>query len=114
MQVISVKKDNRAYYLTTGLDPKGRGLLAVISKGHVQRGEETTVLDVEIVKNVKEARRWYKRQMKTKPWLVPALASIELPKELGRVTELEALGGKLVARTESGTPFIVPLPKIDG
>lgn len=32
----------------------------------------------------------------------------EVPKELGRVIKLEAIKGKVVARTESGITMVVP------
>lgn len=35
----------------------------------------------------------------------------ELPHELGAVTKLSKRGSKIVAETESGTPFIVPVGK---
>lgn len=35
----------------------------------------------------------------------------ELPQELGAVTKLSNRGGKIVAETVSGTPFIVPVGK---
>lgn len=34
----------------------------------------------------------------------------EVPMTLGQVTALTQRNGKLVAETESGTPFIVPVP----
>jgi hypothetical protein len=37
-----------------------------------------------------------------------------IPQPLGRVTKLEFIHGKLVARTESGTTFICPTGKIFG
>jgi hypothetical protein len=33
----------------------------------------------------------------------------EVPKDLGAVTKLEKKGGKIIARTESGTSMIVPV-----
>jgi hypothetical protein len=36
-----------------------------------------------------------------------------LPDPLGRVTKLSVRNGRVVAETESGTPFIVPF-KVDG
>lgn len=40
-----------------------------------------------------------------------AMFVCELPRELGAVTKLSERGGKIVAETESGTPFIVPVGK---
>lgn len=58
-----------AYYLTTGRDSYGR-LLAVISLGSPQVGDATTtVCSVEIVKSQAEAKKWYRRMMKEKPWV---------------------------------------------
>jgi hypothetical protein len=37
-----------------------------------------------------------------------------IPRPLGRVTKLEFIHGKLVARTESGMTFICPTSKIFG
>lgn len=57
------------YYLTTGPDPHGRGLLAICSLGTPQRGDETvTVCSLEVVKNMKEARKWFRRVIAEKPW----------------------------------------------
>jgi hypothetical protein len=58
-------------YLTCGADPKGRGILAVISEGHPQRGDgKIVVLSVEVCKNMKAAKKWYRRMMIEKPWEV--------------------------------------------
>lgn len=49
--------------------PQNDGYVAVISQGSPQFGDgETIVLDVEVVKNMKEARRWYKRMLVERPW----------------------------------------------
>jgi hypothetical protein len=109
VEVLSVERDNRPYYLTCGPNPKGRGILAIISKGSPQRGDQDVVIcDLEICKNMKAAKKWYARQMKTRPWEKPS-HSVPIPEGVGKVTELRAQGGKLVAETESETPFIVPL-----
>jgi len=56
-------------YLTVGKNPKGGGLLAIISQGQPQEGAATcTVLDLEIVPNMKAAKRWYKQAMIERPW----------------------------------------------
>lgn len=57
------------YYLTTGPDPKGRGLIAVISDGTPQLGHDpVTVLDVEVVPDVEAARAWFSVAKITRPW----------------------------------------------
>lgn len=56
-------------YLTVGDDPKGRGLLAIVSRGHPQRGDaKCTVLTVEVVKNMKAAKAWFRRVKIEQPW----------------------------------------------
>jgi hypothetical protein len=111
MKVVSVSRETRHYYLTCGPDPKGRGILAIISLGSPQRGDkEVTVCDMEICPSMKAARKWYKRQMKARPWNQGRVAQvISIPEGIGHVTELRAQGGKLIAETESGADFIVPL-----
>jgi hypothetical protein len=109
MRVTSVERETRSYYLTCGDNPKGRGILAIISLGSPQRGDaEVTVCDLEICKNMKAAKKWYRRQMKTKPW-EKISQTIVVPTELGKITGLRAEGGKLLAETESGVPMVVPL-----
>ena len=55
-------------YLTVGDDPKGR-LLAVISEGQPQLGDaNVTVLSVKPVKNMKEAKAWYRQMKMERPW----------------------------------------------
>lgn len=55
-------------YLTVGNDPNGR-LIAIISLGQPQFGDDhCTVLSLEVVKNMKEAKRWYKRMKVERPW----------------------------------------------
>lgn len=57
------------YYLTTGKNPNGKGLLAIISLGSTQLGDENvTVCDLEVVKNMKEAKAWFKRAMAERLW----------------------------------------------
>ena len=109
MEVLSVERDNRPYYLTCGPNPKGKGILAIISKGSPQRGDmQITVCDLEICENMKAAKKWYKRQMKSRPWEQPS-QTIPLPKGIGRITELHARNGKLIADTTSGVKLIIPL-----
>jgi hypothetical protein len=57
------------HYLTVGPDPKGRGLMAIISLGSPQHGDKNvTVCDVELVKNMQEAKKWFRKAMIEKPW----------------------------------------------
>lgn len=59
----------RDVYLTVGDDPKGRGLLAIVSRGHPQQGDaQCTVLSVEVVKNMKAAKAWFRRVKIEQPW----------------------------------------------
>lgn len=56
-------------YLTVGKNPKGKGLLAIMSMGQPQLGDaECTILTVEIVKNQKQARKWFERMAQERPW----------------------------------------------
>lgn len=61
-------------YLTVAREkrqPEDDGYLAVISFGQVQLGdrmEDITVVGVKLVKNMKEARIWYKRAKADQPW----------------------------------------------
>lgn len=58
-------------YLTVDNNPNGRGLLAVMTQGHPQFGDkECVVLTLEVVKNMKEAKRWFKRMKIEQPWEV--------------------------------------------
>ena len=53
----------------TKRQPENDGYVAVISQGHIQHGDkECIVLDVEVVKNMKEAKRWYKKALIERPW----------------------------------------------
>ena len=55
------------YYLT--YDDDGTGMIAVITRGHIRLGDERCeVLDVERVKNPKEAKRWFRRMLTERPW----------------------------------------------
>lgn len=58
------------YYLTTNPDPEHPGkLISVISLGHPQLGDKNVeVLDVGRFKDQRSADRWFKKQMKLKPW----------------------------------------------
>jgi len=57
------------FYLTTDQNPNGKGLLAVITLGHPQRGDENVVVcSVEVVKNHKAAKQWYRRMLVERPW----------------------------------------------
>lgn len=56
-------------YLTIDRDKEAGGYIAVITRGHPQRGdEECTVLSVERVKDRKEAEAWYMRMKIEQPW----------------------------------------------
>jgi hypothetical protein len=62
-------KPKHGLYLTTGPDKEGRGLLALISDGSPQWGdEEITVLDVEIFQSIEEAREWFAEMQILQPW----------------------------------------------
>lgn len=56
-------------YLTTGPDPKGRGLLAIMSLGSPQLGDKTTVLTLEIVEDQDAAHEWFARMKVQRPWV---------------------------------------------
>jgi len=112
VKVLSVSRETRSYYLTLGPDPKGRGILAIISLGSPQRGDtEVTVCDNKICKTEKAAQKWYRRQMRARPWERVA-KTIAAPEGVGKITGLRAQGGKLIADTDTGTPMIVPLEDI--
>jgi hypothetical protein len=56
------------YYLTIGKTEDGR-TLAICSDGTPQRGHDgVTVLSLEVVASEPEARQWFKRVRKEKPW----------------------------------------------
>jgi hypothetical protein len=59
-------------YLTVGREkrrPQNDGYIAVISYGQPQCGDyECTVLDVELVKNMKEAKAWFRKMKIERPW----------------------------------------------
>ncbi len=49
--------------------PQNDGYIATISYGQPQLGDKNiTVLDVEVVKNMKAAKIWYRRMLIEKPW----------------------------------------------
>lgn len=57
-------------YLTVDKDNEKGGCIAVISMGSTQLGDKNiTVLTVERVKNIKEAKIWYKRMKVEQPWI---------------------------------------------
>lgn len=57
------------HYLSVGPDSKGRGLLAVISQGSLQKGDQDVLIcDVKIVADMDEARAWYHQMMIERPW----------------------------------------------
>lgn len=50
--------------------PENDGYIAIISYGSPQLGDKlTTVLTVEIVKNMKEAKAWFKKMKIEQPWI---------------------------------------------
>lgn len=59
-------------YLTVSREkrePQRDGYIAVITQGQPQLGDaETTVLTVGIVRNMKEAKAWYRRMKIERPW----------------------------------------------
>ena len=57
-------------YLTVGPAPDG-DLLAIISQGTPQRGDETcTVLEIKSVVSSSEAKTWFNRMLVEHPWEV--------------------------------------------
>jgi hypothetical protein len=57
------------FYLTVEPDPESGTLIAIISQGHPQRGdEEVTVCDVRRVQPYSGAEAWFKKQCITRPW----------------------------------------------
>jgi hypothetical protein len=49
--------------------PQNDGYIAVISQGSPQVGDgNVVVLTVEVVKNRKEAKAWYRQQLIERPW----------------------------------------------
>ena len=56
-------------YLTVAPDPKGRGLLAIISQGQPQEGDvNVVVLTLEVVKDEEAANAWYQKMVVERPW----------------------------------------------
>lgn len=59
-------------YLTVARErrqPQNDGYVAVISDGHIQRGDEKClVLSVKVVPNVKAAQAWFRRMKEERPW----------------------------------------------
>jgi hypothetical protein len=59
-------------YLTVSHEkrqPENDGYVAVISQGHMRRGDANTILlSVEIVPNMKAAKAWFKRMQIERPW----------------------------------------------
>lgn len=49
--------------------PENDGYVAVITDGCYQAGDDPVIcLDVEIVKNMKEAKAWFRRMKIERPW----------------------------------------------
>jgi hypothetical protein len=58
-------------YLTVSREkrqPENDGYIAVITDGNYQAGDFVTVLDVEIVQNMKEAKAWFRQMKIERPW----------------------------------------------
>ena len=56
-------------YMTVGKNPRGEGLVAVLTQGSPQRGDEhITVLTVTVVSSNAEAHVWYEKMLREKPW----------------------------------------------
>jgi len=56
-------------YLTVDHDREKGGMIAVISLGQPQLGDtHVTVLSVERVKNMKQAKAWYRQMKLERPW----------------------------------------------
>jgi len=55
-------------YLTVDKNPKGKGLLAIMTQGHIQYGDASLVLTFEVVPNMKAAKKWFRRMKIERPW----------------------------------------------
>lgn len=56
-------------YLTVGDDHKGNGMIAIITQGHPQLGDQkVTILSLTRVSSNEEAEAWYQKEMTEKPW----------------------------------------------
>ncbi len=56
-------------YLTTGPNPKGPGLLAIMTRGQMQLGDRhVEVLTLEVVQTYEEARQWFRQMKIERPW----------------------------------------------
>ena len=56
-------------YLTVDTDPKGRGLLAIMTQGSPQFGDkEVIVLTLEVVPDMDAANKWYDQMLIERPW----------------------------------------------
>lgn len=64
-------KPRHGYFLTVDKAPDGKGgLLAILTDGTPQKGHDpVTVLSLERVKSIREARRWFDKVMIEKPWV---------------------------------------------
>jgi hypothetical protein len=59
--VLTVAKEKR--------QPQNDGYIAIISLGSPQLGSsEVTILDVSVVKNMKEAKAWFRKAKAEQPW----------------------------------------------
>lgn len=79
------------YCLSGGPDPRGDGMMAIISDGHPQMDADVTILDVKRVKSREEAEIWFKRQTILEPWAdskePPVLVWEEKGEEAGPATQ---------------------------
>lgn len=56
-------------YLTVDQDRENGGMIAVITLGQPQVGDKNvTILSVERVRNMKQAKSWYRRMKVERPW----------------------------------------------
>jgi hypothetical protein len=56
-------------YVTIDKNPRGPGVLAVISQGQPQLGDqEVTILTFEVLPNRKAAKQWFRRMKVERPW----------------------------------------------
>ena len=56
------------YCLSVRPDPKGDGLLAMISDGIPNKHRDITLLDVTRCRNKEQAEAWFERQVMLEPW----------------------------------------------
>ena len=67
MRLLKMAEDK--IYLTVDKNPKGKGLLAIMTQGHIQfNDDKCIVLSLEVVSNMKAAKAWFKKMKIEKPW----------------------------------------------